>query len=184
MSKQKLPKPWTTVTTLSKTLALILFIALPFLGFYLGGRYAGSIPSIESAFTWKNYQDPNGYFSFQYPPNWRIDFQGKDQTWPANQGIIKDKKDINLTSPEGKIEIVWVDGYGGACMNWIKVKVKNALLTGCHIPSGISEQWIIDKKLDSSTGLGVYIFSTADQPLSKNSKLILKILSTFDFKAK
>lgn len=35
----KLSKKYTTVTPLSKTIALILFIALPFLGFYLGMEY-------------------------------------------------------------------------------------------------------------------------------------------------
>ena len=46
-----LPKSWTTVTTLSKTIALILFIALPFLGFYFGMQYQknGSVSlSLES----------------------------------------------------------------------------------------------------------------------------------------
>lgn len=40
------PNPLTTVTPLSKTLALILFVVLPFLGFYLGMRYqlALSVP--------------------------------------------------------------------------------------------------------------------------------------------
>jgi hypothetical protein len=39
VSKQKLPKSLTTVTTFSKILAMALFIALPFLGFYLGMKY-------------------------------------------------------------------------------------------------------------------------------------------------
>lgn len=41
------PNPLTSVTPLSKLLALILFISLPFLGFYLGMRYqkASSIPA-------------------------------------------------------------------------------------------------------------------------------------------
>jgi hypothetical protein len=39
-SNARLPKSLTTVTTFSKSLALILFIALPFLGFYLGFNYA------------------------------------------------------------------------------------------------------------------------------------------------
>lgn len=34
-----LPKKFTTVTTFSKIVALILFIALPFIGFLLGIRY-------------------------------------------------------------------------------------------------------------------------------------------------
>ncbi len=39
-SNRKLPKSLTTVTTLSKTIAMILFITLPFLGFYLGFQYS------------------------------------------------------------------------------------------------------------------------------------------------
>ncbi len=35
----KLPKSWTTVTTLSKILALAMFVGLPFMGFYFGYRY-------------------------------------------------------------------------------------------------------------------------------------------------
>ncbi len=35
----KLPKSWTTVTPFSKTLAFVLFITLPFVGFYLGMKY-------------------------------------------------------------------------------------------------------------------------------------------------
>ncbi len=39
----KLPSYLTKVTPLSKTLALILFILLPFLGFYLGVKYQSSL---------------------------------------------------------------------------------------------------------------------------------------------
>ena len=35
----KLPKSWTTVTTLSKILALAMFVTLPFIGFYFGYQY-------------------------------------------------------------------------------------------------------------------------------------------------
>jgi hypothetical protein len=41
----KLPKSLTTVTTLSKTLAAVLFITFPFLGFYLGMQYEKGINS-------------------------------------------------------------------------------------------------------------------------------------------
>jgi len=43
VSKPKLPKSLTTVTTFSKILAMIFFIALPFLGFYLGMKYKEGI---------------------------------------------------------------------------------------------------------------------------------------------
>lgn len=41
----KLSKSWTTVTPLSKLIALILFIALPFIGFYLGLHYQQPLSS-------------------------------------------------------------------------------------------------------------------------------------------
>lgn len=43
MAKKKLSKTWTTVTPLSKFLAMALFIALPFVGFYLGVQYQKNI---------------------------------------------------------------------------------------------------------------------------------------------
>jgi|SRR5579872_653347 len=43
----KLPKSMTTVTTFSKTLALILFVVLPFLGFYLGTLYQKNVDTIS-----------------------------------------------------------------------------------------------------------------------------------------
>jgi len=38
----KLPESWTTVTLLSKILAVILFVSLPFIGFYFGYKYKQS----------------------------------------------------------------------------------------------------------------------------------------------
>jgi len=45
----KLPKSWTKATLLSKILAIILFVSLPFIGFYFGIRYLrGPSPTIQS----------------------------------------------------------------------------------------------------------------------------------------
>ena len=43
MAKKKLSKTWTTVTPLSKFLAMALFILLPFIGFYLGVQYQKNV---------------------------------------------------------------------------------------------------------------------------------------------
>lgn len=43
----KLPESLTTVNTLSKILASIIFIILPFLGFYLGARYQKNLNAIQ-----------------------------------------------------------------------------------------------------------------------------------------
>ena len=44
----KLPRSLTTVTLLSKLIALILFVSLPFIGFYLGYKYRSSIIFTET----------------------------------------------------------------------------------------------------------------------------------------
>jgi len=41
--KKRLSTSLTTVTAFSKTVALILFILLPFIGFYIGMRYQKSL---------------------------------------------------------------------------------------------------------------------------------------------
>ena len=45
----KLPKSFTTVTTLSKILAMVLFIALPFIGLLIGMGYQNKIDKIKCA---------------------------------------------------------------------------------------------------------------------------------------
>ena len=81
-----LPKSLTTVTTLSKTLAMILFIALPFVGFSLGMRYQQMqdlyeqqltqsqpliaykpTPTADQTENWKTYTNTNPSFQIQYP---------------------------------------------------------------------------------------------------------------------
>lgn len=53
-----LPKSLTTVTTFSKTLALVLFITLPILGFYFGMEYQkGITPELPPITT----PTPTGY---------------------------------------------------------------------------------------------------------------------------
>ena len=44
-----LPKSFTTVTTFSKILALVLFITMPITGFYLGMTYEKSLSSLKGA---------------------------------------------------------------------------------------------------------------------------------------
>ncbi len=55
----RLPKELTTVTPLSKTLALILFIVLPFIGFFVGVRYETMNNSLSTVPDYSNIPQKN-----------------------------------------------------------------------------------------------------------------------------
>lgn len=84
----KLPKELTTVTTLSKTIALIMFVTMPIIGFFLGMRYQETLdlisrleapirpiptptPTINTT-NWKTYTIPN-IATFKYPPSYIVE---------------------------------------------------------------------------------------------------------------
>ncbi len=92
--QKKLPTWLTTVTPFSKTLAMILFILLPFLGFYLGMKYqqqvtipsstvseVQKVPSLtptprstlqvsSASAGWLTFTSPRGDYSINFPSNW------------------------------------------------------------------------------------------------------------------
>lgn len=99
-----LPPTFTTVTPLSKVLAMILFIILPFGGFLLGMNYRNDqitatisqddpySPSLSDSFIdawptptlpgqepsdWKIYTDTERGFEFRYPDDWKIEGYGE-----------------------------------------------------------------------------------------------------------
>jgi len=100
----KLPKELTTVTKLSKYLAMVVFIALPIVGFFLGMRYQETmdlakhqqmeanllipraptptpipIPTVDPSITasWKTYRSTTYGFEFKYPPTWFLLERGR-----------------------------------------------------------------------------------------------------------
>lgn len=80
----KLPKQLTTVTPLSKFLALFMFVTIPIIGFFLGTQYQKTIPP-EKSFEGKpcggfagetgEFACPNDY-TCQYPKPMYPDAQG------------------------------------------------------------------------------------------------------------
>lgn len=91
-----LPKELTTVTKTSKTLAYIVFLTLPFIGFFLGIKYQQTLdlanqqttepviikrtptptPSqIIDTSNWKTYTSKSYEFSFQYPPDYKVNHE-------------------------------------------------------------------------------------------------------------
>ena len=103
-----LPTSWTTVTPLSKTIAMIFFILFPLLGFFYGVRYQQKLdaltmmpmpeaklvvptPSIPA--TWLIYTSKNFRLSIQYPSTWDVptekyDLYGINQIKIINRNIL------------------------------------------------------------------------------------------------
>lgn len=112
-----LPPALTTVTPLSKILAMILFITLPFVGFWLGREYQKQYISrtiaqddptspslsdtwqhritaspIPSPAPWKPYRNKRYRFAFQHPQDWRVDEHGTSpfvQLQHINNGTVE-----------------------------------------------------------------------------------------------
>src|SRR5205823_342291 len=98
MAKIKIGKTFTTVTPLSKALAMILFILFPFAGFYLGMKFQqkmspqgiyyvskqttnspnpSRIPIVDQnqrvdMSSWKSFVNSTYGYTFQYPSDWQL----------------------------------------------------------------------------------------------------------------
>jgi hypothetical protein len=79
-----IPKQFTTVTLLSKTLAMVIFIVFPFVGFWLGIRYQETQTPVDSAsqknevtsskaLEWKTYINNKYNVTFKYPQDLLLD---------------------------------------------------------------------------------------------------------------
>lgn len=92
MAKKKYPQWATTVTPLSKFLAMTLFILFPFIGFYLGTRYQQIIDGTSVPFT-TNVQN---YITANQSPNKLLILRDelKAANLPAFAQTITDKKII------------------------------------------------------------------------------------------
>ncbi len=95
----QLPTQLTTVTKLSKTLALGLFIALPFIGFCLGKKYAtttnAQVPintsNLTCTPTWKTFEHKELGLTFKYPPTLKLDYYPKNDVYELHAVLVSIK---------------------------------------------------------------------------------------------
>lgn len=134
-TQKRLPSWLTTVTLFSKLLAMTLFIALPFLGFYLGMRYQEKItvnipvvsenqktvvPTPQSTIKpisgWITHKELNYNFSFQYPSDWG---PAKSETISADatpngmgfQSVSFSNKDISTNESWSLVQLTKYSDY-------------------------------------------------------------------------
>jgi hypothetical protein len=116
----KLPQSLTTVTPLSKFLALFLFILFPLVGFKTGMDYENIInPSVQNVIQltphvtpspqvdmsdWKTYRNDKYGFEFKYPSDWNIDrVQGSTNNFTDEELAQMDSVSIGKIIEEEKI---------------------------------------------------------------------------------
>src|SRR5260221_1389123 len=98
---KKLPKSLTTVTTFSKTLALIMFILFPILGFFLGIQYQATTTTTKESIVY-SFEDcgstqPKTKFSIQLPSGWNMN----EPSYPA--GTVTQGQDYELSNGSSTI---------------------------------------------------------------------------------
>ena len=136
-------------------------------------------PTFSQPMSWKTYIDPSGKFSLQYPPSWTVTMM--------HIGNESDKNDVRLAGNEGKIDIIWVRTYGGACPPaYEKISLKNETVYVCHELDAAHdrEYWgQISKQLPlpNDPTLGVDINAQTNAPSKSNRATILQMLSTVQF---
>ena len=125
------------------------------------------------------YTNDQAHFSFHYPSQWKIESIAQGVGQPYRQQIV--------SGSEGRIEVTWGNGLGGACGENGHEKELEKILIGskemdvCHTTdnSGVESWRLISWQATAETGATVDVYANA--PSAENSPVMRQILSTFTF---
>lgn len=196
----KLPPSFTTVTPLSKTITMIVFVILPVLGFFYGVRYQQKLdaplitPStpaqtiekivyqpLTSTNNWKTYTNAKIGMTFKYPPSWSLITK---HTFSNRE--VDNPKEINtavLSGKEGELVLIWGPmGYGGGCDSWKEITIDGKDQQICSSPfENNTEMWspITNGSRDYEKANGMR--AIVKPPLESNRPIILTIFSTIHY---
>lgn len=134
---------------------------------------------------WKTYTDEDGYFTFEYPSDWKLSYSDPHNN-PYEGPSVKDRKDFTVSGKEGHFAGIWIDQYGGGCdpEDHVSMMIGGKKEDFCdHKDSKTGEEvWSSSgTELDSKSHLGLLWDVKANNPYSKNRDIILKIFSSFKF---
>ena len=180
----KLPKSLTTVTPLSKLLAMILFILFHLMGFLLGMEYQKVLdepkinakevaaipkitPTIDAMAGWKTYENKDLGYTIQYPTDW-TEFTG---AYGAQSNFNGKQQSLSITWSQHAAD----QGNAGGCISPCHFIVKNKLNFNTY-------NWLLLKQLpQTKDNTGFIIRATINVDNIENRRLIDQILSTFKF---
>jgi len=196
----RLPRSWTTVTPLSKTVAMIIFIFLPVIGFFAGIRYQEKIDQplltsqqrtqitekivyqqITNTNNWKTYTNAKIGMTFKYPPSWTLatkhTFSNRD---------VDDPKEINtavISGKEGELVLVWGPmGYGGGCDTWKEISIDGKPQQICSsLYENNSEIWSPITNGSRNYEKANEMRAVVKPPLANNRTIIHTVISTIHY---
>ena len=102
-------------------------------------------------------------------------------------GNEADKNDIQFAGNEGKVDIIWVRTYGGACPRaYDKISLEIETVYVCHTLDTAHdiEYWgqiIKHLPLPNDPNLGIDLEARANDPSKINRSTILQMFSTLHF---
>ena len=141
-----------------------------------------TVPPADPVIAMKTYEGKT--FNISYPVYWTIE----EKHWLSNREV-DDPNEINTAifkGDEGEVTVQWGPmGFGGGCdeKDQKQLKIKNKTLKICNgIDENGNEFWsqISNSAKDDESLTGAW--ATSYKPADQNSKIIIKILSTLEFK--
>jgi hypothetical protein len=129
-------------------------------------------PDPLSTAQWGSLAVADPGFLIRFPPGWNAT-QAPVDAGAANQGM-------DLSGPEGRIELRWGEGFGGACARYSALAVADGHLRACHvIAEDGTQRWEqIYQELEAATFAARA--ETADAA-EESADLIRRIFATLEF---
>ncbi|RJR25890.1 hypothetical protein C4578_00650 [Candidatus Microgenomates bacterium] len=150
-------------------------------------------PVVDETTNWKTYSDNIAKFEIKYPAGWSYSVKTKTKvSYGVNSNEPIYYGNLSFSGPEGQIELVFGDGFGGATCQVAKgagARLANIKIGDYNIPLCNYKQGEIiyyDSPFGDAGGPRIgntsYNFSFSYRESSPESKdLILEILSTLKF---
>jgi len=123
--------------------------------------------------TWETYTNAKAGFSILYPSNWQ-----EEDLPDENDGQMHH---IALKGPEGRVELLWGVGLGGACPEGYQpLAVAQGTWPACHTQKEDgTDLWSLAPPPIGGTNFAGFVYT--NDTTEKSRAVVLKVLSTLSF---
>jgi hypothetical protein len=134
---------------------------------------ASATPEQTAADGWQTYTNTEAGFSIRYPPDWSVT--------PSPPATPEPEMHVDvLEGPEGRIELDWGQGFGGACYAYSALHLAQGQIPVCYyVASDGIPHWSLDAVKLPTVGVAGFAQTKDTEPASAD--LVLAILATLTF---